>query len=80
MMERAFDDPDHKHYGPARRLMVMLLQLGIIGWDGVAADRWDDSKAIGMTWDQQLCRLLNAGIDEASAQRRVLHDLLNISR
>lgn len=40
-MKRIYDNPDHKHYGPIRRMFIMLANLDLL-------DRpdWDDTYAV----------------------------------
>ena len=71
---RVHDNPSHPHYGPARRLHVMLMQL--------TADRTYElfDRPYGVqfdeTWDFSLASQLRCGKSVAAAQRRVLKDAL----
>lgn len=65
------DDPNHPHYGPVRRLWVMLAQLDML----TTAETYR-SPTHDVTWDEELVIHLNGNVREASAQRSVLRHLL----
>lgn len=71
---RIHDTPSHPHYGPARRLHVMLMQLTADRpyelFDRLYGVQFDE------TWDFSLANQLRYGKSEAAAQRRVLKDAL----
>ena len=71
---RYYDQPNHPHYGPCRRLHVMLMQL-TANQSYEAADRLYGS-FYDETWDYALVSHLKIGISEAEAQRTVLADIL----
>lgn len=62
------DNPNHPHYGPVRRLWVMLKQLDLMDFL--------DQYVFGLdeTWEEALISYLNTGITEAQAQRIVLFE------
>lgn len=63
-----YDNPNHPHYGPVRRLHVMLMQLFANFDDAQLAfhDVW------GRWWDDALVDFINEGRTEGDAQCRVL--------
>lgn len=62
---RIWEQPNHKHYGPVRRLWIMMAQLDTLE----PADRaWP-----GVPWDTALCNLLGHGLTEAKAQQTILY-------
>lgn len=65
---RIFDNPNHPHYGPVRRLWVVLIQLDMLA-DAEAA--YPDS---GATWDAALSRMLTDWLhmSESQHQRYIL--------
>lgn len=67
---RIFDNPNHPHYGPVRRLWVILAQLGLLEY----AETYMDS--FGRSWDQALDWLLSLDQEESHAQRAVLFRIL----
>lgn len=77
-MTRIFDNPNHKHYGPVRRLWIVLVQLDLLK----AAERWSEHMAslgaVSGTWDQFLAGSLDAkpSIPEAAHQRLIIGILL----
>lgn len=62
-MARLFDDPNHKHYGPIRRLWIMLAQLDLLD----AADHACDGD-----WPGEMSVMLASNLEEKFAQRVVL--------
>lgn len=65
-----YDQPDHPHYGPVRRLHIMLLQL--LG-DELEHKQNRINHTLGdLTWDRLLSSHLLAGYTERQATRLVL--------
>lgn len=65
-----YDQPNHEHYGPVRRLHVMLLQL----FSDVSF-HWEEKAyetAHKQPWWDHLSLYLYNGMSESNAQRRVL--------
>jgi hypothetical protein len=74
---RIFDNPNHPHYGPVRRLWVVLMQLDLLE----AAERWSDhavETGAGWRWDEWLAQLMaeNPHVKESAYQKRLLHTLI----
>lgn len=70
---RLFDDPNHRHYGAARRLHIILMQI-TENYESI--DRLfalDSSETWDVLLDYHLCR----GDSEALAQRRVISEWLH---
>lgn len=67
-MARIFDDPNHRHYGPVRRLWVILVQLNLL----------EDAESYGgvVPWDEWLSCLMEMALSESYAQRIILSALL----
>lgn len=66
---RIFDNPNHEHYGPVRRLWIMLAQLDLLD----TAER----RPTVAPWDETLSRWLSNGLGEAPAQRAMLDYLIS---
>lgn len=68
---RIFDQPDHRHYGPVRRLHLMLLQLTV----DIGMDAFEEPYVVlfQQHWDHHLVQLLDEGMHEAEAQRLILN-------
>jgi hypothetical protein len=71
---RIYDDSNHPHYGPARRLWVVMAQLDLLKYDSEIKDKFD-----GMNWDEILSKELTdrSYLTEAQAQCGLLHFILN---
>ena len=68
---RIFDNPNHKQYGPIRRMWVVLTQLGLLS----AADRWGDENQVD--WDDHLAKVIAIhNQPESIAQRNFIHILM----
>lgn len=68
---RVYDDPNHPHYGPVRRMWVILAGLDLLGF----AETWRDSA--GYLWDESVSLLLGVpGYTEAQILRNSLEVLL----
>lgn len=67
-MARIFDDPNHQHYGPVRRLWVILVQLNLL----------EDAESYGgvVPWDEWCACLMEMALSESYAQRIILSRLL----
>jgi len=65
---RIFDNPNHPHYGPVRRMWIVLVQLDLLA----AAERWGQGT---MPWDRALAGLVEE-IGESPAQRWVLRHIM----
>lgn len=80
-MKRIFDNPAHRHYGPARRAWLMLEQL-FADYGGLARfelrlANYQASEGIQRPhWDDHLSFLMSQGLSEAPAQRLVLTQML----
>jgi hypothetical protein len=78
---RIYDTPGHRHYGPARRLWMVLEQLLA---DEGGVERFETrlrlhQATLGIyrpAWDEHLHQLIAQGQSEASAQRMVIQQLL----
>lgn len=70
--ERVFDAPNHRHYGPARRLHLILMQItgNYSSIDSLFAADND------MTWDTLLSFHLAQNRSEPESQRRVISEWL----
>lgn len=69
--KRVFDDPNHPHYGPVRRMWVILAQLDLLG----SAESYEHLGG-GVTWDRAIARRIERGMAEPAAQRQVLGIIL----
>ncbi len=69
MGTRIYDNPDHPHYGPVRRLWVMLAGLDMLDFAGT----WRD--AAGYTWDESVSLLIGT---EAYSEGAVLRNSLEV--
>lgn len=73
---RIFDNPNHKHYGPVRRLWIVLVQLDLLK----AAERYDEHRVKNgfLRWDEVLASLLShkPNVPEAAHQRMIVGILL----
>lgn len=69
MSKPIHENPNHPHYGPARRLWIMLAQLDLL----TAADKAVADQGQGGRWDDVLSKLLKAGFDEKFSQRMILY-------
>ena len=73
-MSRIFDQPDHRNYGPVRRMHVMLLQVyADVGLDGLE-EQYEE--AYITTWDDSLSWFIEHGLSEPDATRVVMHRCL----
>lgn len=63
---RIYDNPNHPHYGPARRLWVILAQLDLL--ETAEATLFKKKRK----WDEQLAKMLDKDNAEPSAQVAVL--------
>lgn len=81
-IRRIYDDPLHRHYGPARRLWMMFEQMfadQFGGFNGLQAklDAVQERQPMGLRrWDEHLVRLLDGGQREPAAQRMVMIQML----
>jgi len=72
----SYNDPNHRHYGPSRRLHLVLMglfadkDLGRI--EGAYEGAFDES------WTRTLARYLDRNIGEANAARAIIQNLLNV--
>jgi hypothetical protein len=73
-----YDDPNHPHYGPVRRLHVMLMQLFGVALPRVEARFKELSQ--GFDWTERMGDRLNHGFPEATVQRDMLRWFLSIYR
>lgn len=75
-MTRIFDNPNHKHYGPVRRLWIVLVQLDLLK----AAERYDEHRIKHgfLRWDEMLAALLSnkPTVPESAHQRLIIGILL----
>ena len=62
MAKPIWEQPNHKHYGPIRRMWVVLAQLDLLAW----------AEANFAFWAEEMVRQLESGMEEASACRFVL--------
>lgn len=68
---RIFDNPNHPHYGPVRRMWIVLVQLDLLTSAEAYMDRF------GRNWDEALVSLLERyQMQESAAQRSVLRTIL----
>jgi len=70
---RIYDNPNHRDYGPVRRLHVMLMQL-VPDLEEIDK-RYKDEE--GETWDSFLSYLLGRGLTEPGAQRHTMTSVLH---
>ncbi|MEQ6333253.1 hypothetical protein [Sphingobium sp. MK2] len=70
--DRIFEEPNHRHYGPVRRLHIILMQIteNYSSIDSLFAADND------MTWDTLLSFHLAQNRSEPEAQRRVISEWL----
>ena len=54
-MSKASHDHFHKHYGPARRLSLMLMQLSTDCPRGFSGFEENYAAKFGIEWDDRLC-------------------------
>lgn len=76
-----YEMPGHRHYGPCRRMSVMLEQLfadrGGLRIVEIGMQAWRDNRGMpSLTWDAHLGWLIDQGQGEAGAQRIVMQQLL----
>lgn len=68
---RVYDNPNHRQYGPIRRMWVVLAQLGLLN----AAEVW--STDYEKPWDEHLAQVLAVhNQPESMAQRNFIHALM----
>lgn len=63
---RIFDNPNHPHYGPVRRLWIILTQLDLL-------DHAEALSRSDLKWDTALSRMIVQGVRESEAQRALVH-------
>lgn len=66
---RVFDDPNHPHYGPVRRMWIILVQLDLLS----SADNLPMGQGL---WDKALASRIAWGIPESTAQRSLLKHIM----
>lgn len=79
-IKRIWETPDHRNYGPVRRLWIMLEQLfpeGVEAFEARLTAFNDKRDILTRKWDEHLDALINCGQSEADAQRLVLVQLFN---
>lgn len=80
-IRRIYDMPGHQHYGPARRLWMMLEQL-FADRGGISAFElgiWAYQDSVGrerVVWDAHLANLIGTGLGHSAAQRMVMLQFL----
>lgn len=85
-IRRIYDDPGHRHYGPVRRLWIMLEQLladvgGMRAWEErVKVYREQMGAEARPRWDEHLSDLLRSGLTEPDAQRVVIEQVLTAQK
>ena len=72
MSDRIYNNPNHKHYGPVRRMHIMLMQL--FSDDCITDEAWLHEN--DPTWDRYLSEMIESGISEIVASRSVLRRIL----
>ncbi len=80
-IDRIYNMPGHKHYGPCRRMWMMLEQLfadgrGIAAFEIHMHAHQTDLGRGPLFWDRHLAWLIEQGQSEAAAQRLVMHQLM----
>lgn len=70
-----YNDPNHPHYGPCRRLHLIL--MSIFADCDLAAIEAEYESVNERGWTTALTILLNAKVTEATAQRMIISILLN---
>jgi len=73
-MSKASHDHFHKHYGPARRLSLMLMQLSTDCPRGFSGFEENYAAKFGIEWDDRLCEYLDANYSESNAQIEVIRE------
>lgn len=68
-LKRIYDDPNHRHYGPVRRLWVVLAML-------YGFDLKDVDKVHGSPWDIAMSGYLHQNVPENVAHKTVLYRIL----
>lgn len=76
-----YEQPNHRHYGPVRRLWVMLEQLfadrgGVVMVEKRLAAYQERANVTRPRWDEHLGSLIENGQSEAAAQRLVIQQML----
>lgn len=76
-----YDQPGHRHYGPARRCWVILEQLladkgGVLMFERRMTSYRVVNQMPALHWDQHLGQLIDGGQSEASAQRTIVQQCL----
>lgn len=72
MSSLAINNPNHRHYGPARRLWIILSQL----MDDYNAAEARFEKWQGLHWCDWLVQMLDVGKTEKQAQRKVVEEMM----
>lgn len=75
-MSRIYDQPSHPHYGPVRRLHIMIMQLLTKHQCSVLDEHYDEQ--YGETWDLQLSRLMSWDPSEPINSRAILTRVLTL--
>lgn len=71
---RIYDNPNHPHYGPVRRMWVVLVQLDLLS----AAEKYSRyyKEKGGVSWDQNIAGKIAHGYPESYAQREFIYTLM----
>lgn len=76
MAKRIFDDANHPHYGPVRRMWVMLAGLKLLEYADESVGVSGDNN-LHDSWDFCLSTMLRLGRDEVDVTRGLLWVILD---
>ncbi len=72
-MARIFDDPNHRHYGPVRRLWIVLVHLDLLH----ARFERGFENHYGLTWDECMANgCANGALSESQLARLIVRRML----
>ena len=75
-MSRIFDQPNHPHYGPVRRMHIMIMQLFTPYQLSVLDSHYHEE--YNENWDDQLSRLMSWDPCEPINSRDILSRVLTL--
>ena len=68
---RIYDNPNHKHYGPVRRMWVILAGLDLLGMDEGFFVLIEETNQ-ELKWDGVLIKMMQSGFSETEAKNCLL--------